>query len=57
VIRIPRARLHREGYFTVSFLHPDEAAAQKLRDEWNPNEDAMDEGAPAENYAMAAMAH
>jgi hypothetical protein len=41
--------------FTVSFLHLDVAAAQKLLDEWNPSECAMDEEAPVEDYAVTAM--
>ena len=46
---------YQADYFTVSFLHLDVAAVQRLLDDWHPNEGAMDEEASVEDYAMAAM--
>jgi hypothetical protein len=53
-----RAAVHytyQTEYFTVSFLHLDAAAAQRLLDDWHPNECATDKEAPVEAYAVTAM--
>ena len=44
---------YHEDHFTVSFLHLDKAAVQRLLDEWNPTERDMDNKMPAETAALA----
>ena len=46
---------YHEDYFTVSFLHLDQAAVEKLLDEWNSVACSMDEDATTGAYAEASL--
>jgi hypothetical protein len=46
---------YQADYFTVSFLHLDAAAVQRLLDDWHPNECSKEQNCPVEAFAVTAM--
>lgn len=46
---------YQADYFTVSFLHLDAAAVQRLLADWNPDDCSTDREIPVEAFTVTAM--